>query len=377
MGWSYDSIERDWLAGSRIAVAPQEVVSAFDLAERVLGRTWIEAARMAPGGPVSGAAPTLHVIAMGRQLAALEGVAGTEPLITGLRRGDESAAAELAAISLFRSQEPFAVELYPPVTVEGRPRQPDFRLRLPPAPWTYVEVTRPGQSQASKGVRAVLERLAGVLRETTGRFTLEVFLRREPSPGELDALVTRMRRLCAQDGVRRDELGDLGDLGVLLLNTMEPGLIEIQDHPGEEQRPRLSMGRVAVEDGRPARHIVVRLPFTDQRARAILSEEARQLPRDAPGLVMVQTSNAPGAMRAWEPLLRSQMQPAVHTRVSAVCLFASSFLPTPSGEAWVPLTKLIENPHRRFPLPPPIGDTLSGANATYEHLTAGTNRAAD
>jgi hypothetical protein len=46
--WTFDEIERDWLAGSRIAVAQQDVVDAFNRVERILGRNWMRLRRLEP-----------------------------------------------------------------------------------------------------------------------------------------------------------------------------------------------------------------------------------------------------------------------------------------------------------------------------------------
>jgi hypothetical protein len=62
------------------------------------------------------------------------------------------------------------------------------------------------------------------------------------------------------------------------------------------------------------RHVVVRIAFTDERAEEFLRAEARQLPTDAPGLVMIFPGGS--GWKTWEPVLRSRLQPGMHTRVS-------------------------------------------------------------
>jgi hypothetical protein len=51
------------------------------------------------------------------------------------------------------------------------------------------------------------------------------------------------------------------------------------------------------------------------RAKQFLESEAKQLPKDLPGLVMVQVSHAVGAFKTWGPILRRRLQPNLHTRV--------------------------------------------------------------
>jgi hypothetical protein len=128
MTWSVKEIEEDWLAASitSLAVSSEDSVAAFDRVEKILGREWIESGRASGGNIIRGSGPTLRVVNMGQRLAALDGVAATEKLISQIRRGDDSADAELTAIFLVRSQHKNAhVELYPPVGS----RVADFRVR--------------------------------------------------------------------------------------------------------------------------------------------------------------------------------------------------------------------------------------------------------
>lgn len=123
MGWTYDEIEREWLAGGVIAVSAEEAVMAFDRCELVLGREWINQSR----GKMVGALPTLHVVATGQRLAALDGLGNTDALIKKLRKDDPSAAAELHAIYMLRSSNQISVELFPKVISGNREREADFR----------------------------------------------------------------------------------------------------------------------------------------------------------------------------------------------------------------------------------------------------------
>jgi hypothetical protein len=66
---------------------------------------------------------------------------------------------------------------------------------------------------------------------------------------------------------------------------------------------------------------------------------------------MIFTSGTVGAMKAWRELIERRLQPNLHTRVSAVCLFSSAVLPTEQGEDWRVECKLIINAYARHPLP--------------------------
>jgi len=367
MAWTYEDIQRDWLAGNRIAVAPADVVAAFDRCERVLGREWTDQAR----GNRTGTAPTLKVVSMGQELAALEDVAGSEQLVEKIRSGDPSAIAELRAIHLLRSQGGTAVELEPLVRASDADRKCDFRIQRNSEGWAYVEVTRPDVSEANARVESLLQTIIDQVSSIKKVFTLEVFLRREPTEEEAASLFATSLDLCAAENaaqaICRREL--VADLGFLILNQHPAGQFVLNDH-GEEPVPRLGAMKAIVGPGEPNRHVAVRMAYADQRAERFLTREARQLPTDAPGLILVEMLKAPGGFRSWEPVLQRRFQPAMHTRVGGACLFSSGLVPTPDGEAALYQTKLILNQHARIPLPEWIATTLEGAGRRFELLTA-------
>ena len=362
MSWTFAEIESDWRPGA-LAAPPPEIAAAFNRVDKIFGRAWIEESRISSGSVVRGSAPTLHIVSMGQKLTAIEDLLDkAEKLIERIRRRDNSAHAELTAIYLLRSRRPTAeVDLDPPVG----DRISDFRIRRGgDEPWTYVEVTLPDVSDAQNRAMTVIERLTALLKPIKRPFALDVFLRREPTAAETDSLAERVPQFCNLDGVHRSELAN--ELGFLLLNASPPGQVVFHNHVGEENRPRIGMSKGIVGPGEPHRHIAVRMAFADERAETFLRREARQLPEDAPGLVMVQMSRVPGGFKTWEPLLLRRFQPTIHTRVGAVCLYSGALLTTSRGEAWLPETKMIANPHGKFPLPSWMSDALREAGAEFE-----------
>lgn len=110
--WTVETIERDVLSGkvSTIARAESEVVEAVERAQRLLGKEWIAAQIRNQKGLV----PAIRMFGMGLQLQAIEGLPGSEKLLTKLRNLDSSADAELTAIHLFRSgADDVEIELFP------------------------------------------------------------------------------------------------------------------------------------------------------------------------------------------------------------------------------------------------------------------------
>jgi hypothetical protein len=356
--WTWEEINTDWLLGNRLALPPEEIVAAFNKSEEVLGHEWIEAAGVQSGGRFRGTWSTLRVVTTGQQLASLDGASGIEELIKKLRANDTSSFAELTAVHLVRSQNLNSdVELGPIVQVTNRRPKPDFRIRRGDEPWTYVEVTQPDIAEAETKARAVLNRVADLVHPIKRSFSLEVLLRREPTDEEIDRLASLIHDYRLSDG---NQSYDIPGLAILSFNASAPTIITPVDRPGEPNVPRLGFATAVSGPGEPnSRHISVRMAYADDRAEAFLRREAKQLPTDSPGLIMVQMSRARGGNRSWEPILRRRFQPDIHTRVSAVYLFRSGHEPTPVGEAWIHEMTLIQNPYACCQLPPWLTDTLS------------------
>lgn len=351
-----EEIERDWGATSPL---PSIVVDAFERVERTLGREWIAAVRNRSGGQVRGPASLLQVVSMGGQLSVLDALKGPERLITKLKQHDASAEAELTAMHVLYSRNRTAETEYEPRVVTGHsPRKADFRIRAPDECWTYVEVTRPNISEARERLTGVLNRITDLLLEIKREFALEIYFRREPENKEVEPLLGRIQRFCVDGKADREEVDDLA---LLLLSDVQPGQITPHQEAGEPATPRLGAAKFIGGGGEPSRHIIARVPYTDKRADRFLADEAAQLPRDHPGLIMVDVSGEPTAFASWAPILSRRFQPNIHTRVSALCLFAPCLLPMSDGLLWIPQVRLLVNPHAKLPLPQWIEQALNEA----------------
>jgi hypothetical protein len=347
--YTWHEIEQDWLrTGGKLAVPNDEVVRTFNMVAARFGRDWVEASRTNNGAVSDGTSPTLFIVTLGWLLDSLGDAPNAHGVREKVKNGDTPARAELVAIHLVRSGTPDTdLEIEPEVVVGTKNRKPDFRVRRGRDDWTYVEVTQASTSEAQANVRRNLERLTILADDSTGTFGLEVFLRREPTHDEVDAIAVEIVQGHIDTTTRAVEL--VSGLGTLYWDIGEPQTVVLDDH-GEPYTPRLGMTRFA-KRGDNYRRITVRWPFTDERAEEFLRIEARQLPTNAPGLIMINTGYAVGAMKAWRSLIERRFQPNLYTRVSAVCLFSSGHHGTDAGEEWRPQTKLIINPHARIPLP--------------------------
>jgi len=349
MPWTWEEINSVWYRVPLATELPaaEEWVALFNVVDRYFGREWLDEQRVHGGAESWGPGAVASVLSQGKRLQCLDGVAGTATLIEKLRRQEPAAWAELTAIWIVTSDDA-AVELEVEPPLPGSRRIPDFRVRHGDGSWTYVEVTQPQSSKEQKHADKVLADLTGLLNTVHKQYALEVFLRRMPSRREIEHIRARVPLLVRSDGADVEELPD--GLGTLFLNDTEPGMITTNDH-GEESRPRLGRANVHWEDGKTQRHIVVRLAFSDDRADAFLKKEAAQLVKSAPGLIMIDTTGAPGGFTSWESLLRARLQPSLYTRVSGICLFRSGMFSTNTGVAWEAETRIVANPHTQLRLP--------------------------
>lgn len=362
MAWTVEAIEKSWLGApiGSLALDPRLVVDAFSRVEDRLGQSWLQNAHAPNGVIVSGTNPTLRVVTMGLHLSALDGLLRSEKLIKKIRQGDASAEAELEAIYLVRRAQHIEVELEPPISGG---RVPDFRVREGSGGWIYVEVTFPDWSMATERAQAVLARVAGLVFGIKKAFTLEVFLRREPTDEELNEILGIVPDFCNQEGLQQQGLPD--GLGLMFLNNSAPGVVIADDH-GDGPRPRIGMAHAIAGPNEPHRQITVRMSFSDQRATQFLDTEAAQLPKDAAGLIIIRTQRAVGGINAWVPLLEKQFELQLHNHVSGICLVSGGNVLTPYGEASLPQTKVLTNPYAPIALPNWLKKSLVDAGAEFE-----------
>lgn len=353
MSYTIEEIERDWGATGPF---PEIVVDAFERAEQILGRDWVASTRRVSGGQVRGPGPLLAVVSMGGRLTALEAVKNAGKLVAKLKKHDISAEAELTAMNLLHVRNKKAEIEYEPGSRNGR--KVDFRIRVTGKDWTYTEVTRPNISEAMERLTAILSRITGLVREIKREFALEVFFRREPDDEEVEGLLDSIRQFCVDSSSKRQEVSDLA---LLILSDVTPGQITPYQEPEDHATPRLGAAQVIVGKDEPKRHVVARVPYSDKRADAFLHDEAAQLPKDHPGMIMVDVSGEPTAFSSWGATLARRFQQGIHTRVSGVCLFAPQLLPLGNGLMWIPSVQLHINPNARLALPSWIAGSLKDA----------------
>lgn len=358
MGWNYSDIVDDWLSGGKLDFLPDVVVEAFDTVDRVLGPKWIQRSRMQSGTVSRGSAPTSKVVSMGLRLATVEDLSDTKDLIDKLRRGDSSAGSELTAIYLLRARHSFTTDLYPDVMVGSKKRVPDFRILSDEGEPVYVEVTQAVASQAQKEASAIMSQLASVVPQVSKSFALEVLLNKEPDEVEMDILQRRILEFCQLEGAHQEELRDLGRL---LLGETAPGRIVLTDRHQGSGPVQLMLFSAMKGPGEPHRHIMVTMPFSDERAGHMLREEARQLPTDSPGLIIIDVSGTAISPAEWGKLIEKRLHPGQHTRVSGVAIIQNAPHEQDESGQLSFSGRIIFNRHAKYDLPDSVRTTLTNS----------------
>lgn len=347
--FDWPEIEHEWLRDGQVAPPAETVVEAFNIVASHFGRAWIEASRNANGALRYGASLTLGIVTLGQRLGSAVDAVNADSLLSKLRERRPDGSAELTAIHLVRSgASDVALELEPPGLIPGGNRNPDFRIKQGDGLWTCIEVKQASTSEARAQAERGLHRLStDLIGDCSGSFALEVFLKREPNPDEVEELAAQIISLHHDRGTEETELDN--ELGTLYWNSRTPGNFELDDHG--EPRTRMGMMAAVMVADVVERDIAARWPFADARAEEFLRRAKGQLPTNTPGLVMIEVSDALGAMKTWRTVIERRFQPSMYTRVSGVCLFSSGVHLVDAGHEWRPETQLIRNPHANIQLP--------------------------
>jgi hypothetical protein len=349
MSYDLPAIEKLWLGeGSIVCIPPNRLVDCFNACEDVLGRDWVEGTKTREFGTGTGPLVTLSIAGVGARLIPVMHARGFGKLAARLRKEERSAFSELTAAYLcLNGQRDVRLEFEEPVPVGDSVKLPDFRLAAPGEDWTYIEVAAPDRSDANKDAAGVMTALSEELWVLPSNATIEILLLRVPLEHESRSIAKRALAL-AEKAMPVDE--ELDGLAVISVNSASPCVIEGRNYR-DRVGPVLGIAKTFTRHGKPDKHVVVRVPIIDERAEEVLSREARQLPKTHPGLLMFDVNSNASAFRGWPPLLESRLQPRLHTRVGAICMFHSGSSLTSAGEGIITETRVLTNSHAAIAVP--------------------------
>ena len=106
--------------------------------------------------------------------------------------------------------------------------------------------------------------------------------------------------------------------------------------------------------------LAVRVPFTDERAQRILDAEAKQIPKEGPGLICIMTTYG----SYWRGLIERSFSPAIRRRISGVLLFHSGIVAGQRCARLPTAGRILLNPHARTTLPRWLTEQLEALPAT-------------
>ena len=331
--WHWEDIDRDYLLGQPILVSKEKVVDAFNLVDELLGKKWINRNFTNKVGPL----PTLSVVVMGEMLKIIKSCKGANNLIDKLKNDDRSAKSEIESIFIVSPSE-IDVEIEPEVSIRNTKRMPDFRIKKNNQDWVYVEVTSPNTSERNVLIQVIMNQITCNIETLQESTSVDILLDRDPSAEEIEQIIDKIKTLSRNNKPNEYSLSDLGRVEI---NMSQPGQIVTKNY-GEIKRSRLGMATTIVENGIP-KHISVRIPFLDDRADSFITSEAKQLPKNEIGLIMIDMNQAVAGFKEWEELILRRFQPEQHTRVSGVCMFRSAYEAINNHIDWKLETYLIEN----------------------------------
>jgi hypothetical protein len=363
MSFNWEEISKEWLLGESTAYTPGECVRAFNIVKEEMRDEWFQA--FTEGGRGVGVA--FPLIELGLCLEEILKLPHTNRLLQRLQRlkdaDFDSAVTEARLIAHYARAE-LPIEVEPELAVDNAVRRPDFRV-LAGGVWVYVEVSRARQAKPIKELYEVMQWLGDRVSELPCPypFRVEVALRKDQLDDSTSAKIIRaVKALLATKLIPEKVM--IEDIATVLVRPHNEARLTLETAAPSDMVEIFSecMHR-KVGDESQSRSVRIKAAVSDDRARRILAEEARQLSRQAPGIIVLDVSRVPGGMGWWPGLIKRSFQPELHRRVSAVLLlhtFLGHQRQEPSGFTRME-TKgmLLENPHALNELPPQFLEATS------------------
>lgn len=358
MAVSRGEVEERWFGQFLHENEADRIVESFNRVEQILGRPWLEAS--APSG-IIGPCVALPIFLLGIQLDVLSRAKRAEKLIQRLQARESAAFSELHSIALCVGCDDVEIEIEPPAIVGGAEKVPDFRLRRPGDQWVWVEVTRPNYSESARVAQQAASSLRDLLARIPDRMDVQIRFRSEPSDADLNSVRLEVEHATLDQTIDRPTF-------IIHTSAATPVLTPI----GNDEQGRPIFGNaVARVCGENRAMLSVRVPYTDLRGQQVIDAEARQLPKEGPGLICIATDHG----KYWQSLIERSFSPTIRRRISGVLLFQTGSVLGEHGIEIQTAGRLLGNPHARAPLPSWLEAWLHQLPAAFR--TAGANGAAE
>jgi hypothetical protein len=295
------------------------------------------------------------------QLNLLSRAKGAEKLIRRLRANEPASFSELHSMALCVGNNDVDLEIEPSVTVGDAEKVPDFRLRGTDEPWVWVEVTRPSYSESAQIAQKAAGSFHDLLEKIPDGMEVQIRFRSEPSDADLHSVRAEVEQATSNQTIERPTF-------VIHTSAATPVFTPI----GNDEQGRPIFGNAVCRvSGQNRAQLSVRVPYIDVRGQQVIDAEARQLPKEGPGLICIGTGHG----KYWQSLIERSFSPTIRRRISGVLLFETGTLHAEHGLEIQTAARLIINPHARATLPPWVESSLKRLPATFR--TAGTNAVAD
>jgi hypothetical protein len=350
MAVSRSEIEERWLGHPLQDSEAGSILECFNRVEQMLGRPWLEAS-VQPG--VVGPSQLLPIYRLGDQLSVLARATGAEKLIRRLQAREPASFSELHSIALCVDGTDAEIEIEPLAPVGDSGKVPDFRIRRPTEEWVWVEVTQPSYSESAQIAQSAAASLRDLLTDIPDGMEVQIRFRCEPSDADFTSVRTEAGRAGLDETIDRPNF-------VIHTRAAKPVLTPI----GSDEHGRPIFGKWLFRvNGENRASLSMRVPYTDLRGQQVIDAEARQLPKEGPGLICIATGHG----KYWRSLIERSFSPTIRRRISGVLLFESGVVIGDHGIELRTAGRLLSNPHARQPLPSWLEtsfDRLPGALVT-------------
>ena len=325
----------DWCLGLEPAESPYNVDCAFD----ALRRLWPEYLDQLQAQDSPGVFTVNIAINRGLTIAACESLRGFQPAMARLRRGEESAFAELQfAAALVRSG------LVPELEPQLGSKRLDCAVDIG-SERVFAEVISPETSEAVRGAEATIKRVANELVARTAGTRTELLLAVEPD-NQFDSIIATATTTLPDEAIHYIE--GLGWIHRMFLGPQPPNLGSLIFNP--DPRPATAVSSMRGPENGIFTAAVVRLPVSDERMHRLLSAELSHFSQAERNILVVRVSSGPKSISLWVPLIRRWFQPKRNRRVGAIVLYDQAQIlgsPPTIRQRW----HVIKNPYAYISVP--------------------------